>query len=117
MASIDDALARVKHEATALDPAMVGDVCRGLKHAWRGRALDPATTLALFVQQVLHGNTPCSEVRHLAGRAFTPSAWCQARARVPLGVYRGVLRRVSDAALARAGEPGHLWRGHRVFHA
>jgi hypothetical protein len=117
MAGIDDALARVKQDVPALDPAMVEDVCRELKYEWRDRELDPATTLALFVQQVMHGNTPCSEVRHLAGKDFTPSAWCQARARIPLGVYRGVLRRVSDAALACTSAADHLWRGHRVFHA
>jgi hypothetical protein len=117
--SIDDALARVKHDATALDPALIQDVCRELKYAWRDRALDPATTVALFVQQILHGNTPCSEVRHLVGKRFTPSAWCQARARLPLDVYRGVLRRTSDAALTctTTRQDDHLWRGHRVFHA
>jgi hypothetical protein len=119
MASIDDALARVKHDATALDPALIQDVCRELKYAWRDRELDPATTVALFVQQILHGNTPCAEVRHLAGgKRFTPSAWCQARARLPLAVYGGVLRRTSDAALAcTTQQDDHRWRGHRVFHA
>jgi hypothetical protein len=55
----------------------VAGVCRELGHDWRDRELDPATTVALFVQQVLHGNCPCSEVRHLpsarrAGADFTP---------------------------------------------
>ena len=52
---------------------------RELGHEWRDRELDPATTVALFVQQVLHGNCPCSEVWHLptaaaVGVAFSPSA-------------------------------------------
>src|SRR6266550_8482401 len=69
----------------ALGRGAVERVCEELGHAWRDRELDPATTVALFVQQVLHGNVACSEVRHLAARAaapaarFTPSAYCQAR--------------------------------------
>src|SRR5687768_4074556 len=82
-------------------PRAVGRVCRELGHGWRERELDPATTVALFVQQVLHGNCPCSEVRHLEGaagrgKAFTASAYCQARARLPLAVYQSLLTDVID---------------------
>jgi hypothetical protein len=73
----------------------------------------------LFVQQVLHGNVPCSEVRHLAGASvgsFTASAYCQARARLPLTVIQSLLTRVCDAALPETRLAEHLWLGrHRVF--
>ncbi|MGH7176185.1 MAG: IS4 family transposase, partial [Tepidisphaeraceae bacterium] len=59
---------------------------------------------------------PCSEVRHIAGKSFTASAWCQARSRLPLCVYQAMLTRVCDAALPRTRERDHLWRGHRTFH-
>ncbi len=86
MASIAGAVARIKQDALgALGEGVVEGVCAEFGHVWRDRELDPATTAALFVQQVLNGNVPCSEVRHLAGRCFTPSAYCQARARLPLG--------------------------------
>jgi hypothetical protein len=117
--SIAGAVARLKRAADplgALGRGAVEAVCRELGHAWRDRELDPATTIGLFVQQVLHGNCPCSEVRHLAAAPFTPGAYCQARSRLPLAVYRSLLTRVVDAALPRTGEAGHLWRGHRVFH-
>jgi hypothetical protein len=117
--SIAGAVARLKRAGDplgALGRGAVGAVCRGLGHAWRDRELDPATTVAPFVQQVLHGNCPCSEVRHLAAASFTPGAYCQARARLPLAVYRSLLTRVVDAALPRTREAAHLWRGHRVFH-
>jgi hypothetical protein len=120
MASIAAAIARIKRDALgALGPKVVEEVCVELGHAWRDRELDPATTVALFVQQVLHGNVPCSEVRHLAtaGKRFTPSAYCQARSRLPLAVVQGLLTRVCDAALAATRQPDHLWLGrHRVFH-
>src|SRR6185312_6337734 len=110
-ASITGAVARIK---CAEDPLgvpgarAVERVCEELGHGWRERELDPATTVALFVQQVLHGNCPCSEVRHLpaarraragSGADFTASAYCQARSRLPLAAYQALLTRVCDAAL------------------
>lgn len=113
------ALAQVKGSvADAIGADVVREVCEELHYEWRdgGGPLDPATTVALFLQQVLAGNVPCSEVRHLAGKPFTPSAWCQARARLPLGVYQAMLTRVCDAALPQTRERRHLWHGHRTFH-
>jgi hypothetical protein len=118
MASITASISRIKQDALgALGRGVVESVCIELGYAWRDRALDPATTIALFVQQVVHGNVPCSEVRHLAGKSFTPSAYCQARARLPLVVIQNLLRRVCDAAMVATRQPTHLWLGrHRVFH-
>jgi hypothetical protein len=125
-ASIAGAVARIKRADDplgVLGRGAVERVCDGLGHEWRERELDPATAVSLFVQQVLHGNCPCSEVRHLpaarrAGLGFTASAYCQARSRLPLGVYQSLLTRVVDAAAPLAGRPEHLWLGrHRTFHA
>jgi hypothetical protein len=118
MASIAASIARIKRDALgALDRGVVEQACAEFGHAWRDRELDPATTVALFVQQVLHGNLPCSEVRHLAGKHFTPGAYCQARARLPLGVIQSLLTRVCDAALPATRQSSYLWLGrHRVFH-
>ena len=69
-ASIAGAVRRIKRDPLgALGRGAVEAVCGELGHAWRDRTLDPATTVALFVQQVLHGNCPCAEVRHLAAPA------------------------------------------------
>ena len=115
--SIAGAVARIKGDPLgALGRGAVGAVCEELGHAWRDRTLDPATTVALFVQQVLHGNCPCSEVRHLGDASFTAGAYCQARSRLPLSVYRSLLTRVVDAALPHTRRAEHRWRGHRVFH-
>jgi hypothetical protein len=117
--SIAAALGRIKQQdpLAVIKPNAVEGLCRELHYDdWRARQLDPAVTLALFVQQIIHGNAPCTEVRHLAGRSFTPSAWCQARSRLPLEVYQAMLTRVCDAALPRTRQRDHLWRGHRTFH-
>jgi hypothetical protein len=117
MASIAAALDRIKREPlSVLYRGAVEEVCREVGYEdWRDRELDPATTLALFVQQVVHGNSPCTEVRHIAGKDFSASAWCQARSRLPLSVYQAMLTRVCDAALPLTRQKDHLWRGHRTF--
>src|SRR5688572_20499073 len=117
MASIAAALDRIKREPLGvLDRAAVEEVCREVGYdGWRERELDPATTLALFARQVIHGNAPCAEVRHIAAGDFTASAWCQARSRLPLAVYRAMLARVCEAALPLTRRKDRLWRGHRAF--
>ena len=127
MVSIADVIGRIKGGAgdglrglsEALDRSAIERVCRELGHAWRERELDPATTVALFVQQVCRGNVPCSEVRHLArqwgGGEFTASAYCQARGRLPLAVLEELSRRVGAAASGAWSCGGPRWRGHRVY--
>src|SRR5947209_7150285 len=96
MASIAACLSRIKHNPLdVLDRTTVERVCREHRHAWRDRELDPATTVALFLQQVAHGNVSCAEVRHLAGgHSFTAQAYCEARQRLPLSVYQDLLGEV-----------------------
>ena len=121
--SIAATVDRIKRDpSNVLDRTRVHGICRELGHDWRERELDPATTVALFLQQVLHGNCPCSEVRHLPGgagdgRSFTASAYCDARKRLPLAVYQAMLTEAVDAALPATWREQHLWLGrHRVFH-
>lgn len=117
--SIAGAVTRIKRDPlAALGRGAVEAVCDELGYAWRDRTLDPAATIALFVQQVLYGNCPCAEVRHLTAGSpsFTPGAYCQARSRLPLSVYQSLLTRVVDAALPHTFGAEHRWRGHRVFH-
>lgn len=117
MASIASSLRHIKdNPLTLVDRELIERVCREHNYTWRERELDPATTLALFMQQVVRGNIPCSEVRHLAGRSFTAQAYCDARARIPLAVYQTLLREVYQRIVPVTGQLEHLWRGHRTFH-
>jgi hypothetical protein len=98
-----------------LDEAAVGDLCKRCGHRWRRDArLTPFTILLWFVTQVLHGDTALTHITLKARRAFTESAYCQARARLPLAVFRAVLRFVIGALVPRAEVEGR-WRGHRTF--
>jgi hypothetical protein len=72
----------------------------------------------LFIQQILAGNAPCSEVRRIAGAdgSFTAQAYCAARSRLPLAVCQSLLSEVTAALLPLADRQEHRWHGHRTFH-
>lgn len=99
--------------AAGLSRETIEEACRQLHHPWRKRLLDPATTIYLFLLQVLHGNTACRHVVHFGGWAFSDSAYCQARKRLPLAVYNWLVERT--AATMRIASEGARWLGHRVW--
>src|SRR6476660_6457588 len=78
--------------AHRLDEKVIHDVCRQAGYRWRDCLLTPAAIIHWFIIQVLHGNTALEHISLLAGRAFTGAAYCMARAKLPLGIYRAVLR-------------------------
>jgi hypothetical protein len=108
-------LGRLRQDiAAGLAKETIEEACRQTKYSWRRRILDPATTIYLFLLQVLHGNTACQHVAHFGGWSFTDSAYCQARKRLPLAVYHWLLEKI--AATLRAATAGESrWRGHRVW--
>ena len=117
MASIASALQRIKLDVWGvLDRELIERVCREYNYTWRDRELDPATTIALFVQQVLHGNIPCSEVRHLGGNRFSAQAYSDARARLPHAIYQTLLYELYQRVLPATRLQEYLWHGHRTFH-
>jgi hypothetical protein len=86
-------------------------------HVWRQRVLDPATTLALFILQVLHGNTAITHLRHLSGLTVAASSYCTARGRLPLEALATLIERVccdgiQDIQSAVTGSAA--WLGRRV---
>jgi hypothetical protein len=99
---------------TALSAETVRKICGDLDHTWRDRVLDPVTTVHVFLLQILHGNTACSAMSRLAGVAFTATAYCAARSRLPLAVFEVLLRRVCDALFPELDDTGR-WRGHRTW--
>lgn len=100
--------------AAGLSPQTITDACKAVGHRWRDGVLNPSTTVYLFLLQVLHGNTACQHVVHFGGRAFSASAYCQARKRLPLGLWQHPLEGTATR-LRRATERAGRWRGHRVW--
>lgn len=108
------ALERIKQNvAAALSAQAIEQVCRETNHKWRERDLGPAQTIWAFLLQVLHGNTACQHVLRLAQLTCSDTAYCDARARIPLATYERLLERTTQAARSVASVP--LWHGHRTF--
>jgi hypothetical protein len=101
--------------AARLGDDVITAACRAAGHTWCDSALlTPAAIIHWFLIQVLHGNTALTHVSLLAGRASTASAFCQARARLPLAVFRALLRDMVRAVIPDTESIGR-WRGHRTF--
>jgi len=88
------------------------DLCSSLGYKWRKRLLPPLQTLELLLLQVLHGNTSITHLRHIAGVNFSASAYCQARARLPIELLNRILERIGKRARR---EESKNWLGHRTF--
>jgi hypothetical protein len=101
--------------AAKLGGDFIHAACRAAGHTWCDSCLlTPAAIIHWFLIQILHGNTALNHVSLMAGRAFTASAFCQARSRLPLAVFRTVLREMVKV-LIPATEVAGLWLGHRVL--
>jgi Transposase DDE domain len=113
--TVMEALRHIKAElATLLDAPAILTLCHALGYQWRVRLLDPVTTVHLFILQILHSNTACSHLPRLVGQHFTASAFCQARTRLPLGIWQQLLRRTAAVCEQTTHDEGR-WRGHRTF--
>lgn len=117
MSTISQALDHIKGNLTQSVPqSLPPRICRELGLSFRQRTLTPTVTTYLFLQQILHGNTACSELRHLAKVAFSDSAYCQARSRLPAAFFRCLMRSVTGQCVTdRDQDRRSRWRGHRVF--
>jgi len=114
--SILAAITQIKSEvAHFLTADSIRLVCKALGHKWRERVLDPVTTVHLFLLQILHGNTACSQVPRLGAVACTGEAYGQARARLPLGIFQCLVRSLSQFFRGSEMLDEGRWHGHRTF--
>jgi hypothetical protein len=100
--------------AKQLSAPVIEKVCKSLGHVWRDRVLSPVTTIQVFLLQILHGNTACTALSRLSGLAFTATAYCEARKRLPLLVFAVLVQRVCDALIPEKDATGR-WHGHRTW--
>ena len=108
-------LARLRQDlAVVLTPDAIRAACREARYSWRNRRLDPVATVLLFLLQVLRGNAACQQVVHFGAWAFSASAYCKARKRLPLRVLQALVERTA-AALRSATSASADWLGHRVW--
>jgi hypothetical protein len=113
-AHLNAALERIKKNVAAvLSAQAIEQACHDTEHVWRERELGPAQTIWAFLLQVLHGNTACNHVLRLAQLTCSDTAYCKARARIPLTTYERLLEQTTQAARTSIVAP--LWHGHRTF--
>jgi hypothetical protein len=99
---------------TLLEPDSILQACHDVVYSWRDRTLGPVVTIQLFLLQILHGNTACSELRHLSKLSISGSAYCQARMRLPLKIFQLLLDRVTGRLQKEQNDDGR-WLGHRTL--
>jgi Transposase DDE domain len=114
--SVTTVLQRFKTDwAAQLQPEAIHAACEAVGYtAWRDRLLNPVITVQLFLLQILHGNTACRHLPHLAGFYFSASAYCQARAKLPIRVLEYLLERFGQSTQSTIAAEGR-WYGHRTF--
>jgi Transposase DDE domain len=117
MTSIKHALKRIKaNVGDSLPEPAIRDIADDLGLPYRQRTLTPVVTTYLFARQILHGNTAVGELRHLSGLDFTDSAYCQARARLPVAFFHRLHQAVVTPCRQLADrDRASRWRGRRVF--
>ena len=115
MRSITDVIEQFKQNWTQqLSEAGISEACREADMTWHDSILNPITTVQIFFLQILHGNTACEHMSHLAQMTFTAAGYCKARMRVKLEALTLLLHRSVQQLHQDVFDTGR-WLGHRVF--
>ncbi len=115
MRSISNVVRQFKAQWTQqLDEQAIADACRDVNMSWIESMLNPVTTIQIFFLQILHGNTACHHLPHLAEMSFTAAAYCKARMRINLEALQLLLMR-SVESLQQDAFDASRWLGHRLF--
>jgi len=108
-------------------PSEVETACREQRHVWRDRFWTPLRTISTFLLQALHAGSSCREAVALtlgqeaaAGRkdrplpSGDPSAYVQARRRLPLEVFQTGVRQIGERLRDEVASTLR-WCGRRVW--
>jgi len=108
-------------QVSALAPMLSDEdilrACEQLGHRWRTSPFQPAAVVRSMVYRGLH---PDKSIRNVIedlgadevfgeGKSITESAWCQARSRLPEGLYRKMVKRKAADAKERFATGWHLF--------
>ncbi len=94
-------------------------------YRWRERIWNPMQTLWTFLVQVLNPDCSCrAAVAHVLAEqaalgeppqvSADPTAYCQARRRLPLGLFKRAFQTIGESLRAKVGMD-YLWHGRRVW--
>jgi Transposase DDE domain len=101
----------------------VDAACRSHNHAWRERIYTPWITLGVFLSQILSDDHSCDDAvsrlqKYRYDRGLPPvgtetTSYCEARQRLPEGLFWDLVRRVGQA-IHRSAQAAWLFRGRPV---
>jgi hypothetical protein len=112
---IEDVVMQFKHDIRrCLSAEFIVTVCQTLGYVWRDRQLGPVATIQGFLLQILQGNTGCSEVPRLLGKAVSGEAYGQAGNCLPPELFQQLLKDLC-ARLQGYLSDTDKWLGHRVW--
>jgi hypothetical protein len=107
------AMSQVKLRLQSKVPVDVDALAREVEHTWRERLLSPATTVWLFMLQILNQNVAITGLRQWRGAA---SSYCEARKRLPLLLFGKLFDAMSEyAGVALKQSSRTLLNGRRVL--
>lgn len=116
MASVRRSIERIKSDPTKfLASQLILRACEGVGHQYRDRVLGPVATIQAMFVQAVHGNMPIGGVVRLHREAFSASAYCQARQRIPLEVFFRLFHEQHSLMRAARGNCASGFGGHRVL--
>jgi hypothetical protein len=114
VSSFSAALSRIKGNLhQAVPDRLIRQAVEALHISARHRKLTPEVTTQLALHRALHGGTAITHLRHFTRIPFTPSAFCQAMARLPEEFF-GLLQLLVTGRL-RDDRVADRWRGHRLY--
>lgn len=106
-----------------LSPETVAQACHHNNHSWRDRIYTPWLTLGIFLSQILSDDHSCDDAvsrlqkyrydRGLPAVSPETTSYCDARQRLPEGLFWDLVRRVG-AAIHRSAKAGWLFRSRPV---
>jgi hypothetical protein len=101
----------------------VDEACRSNDHTWRERIYTPWITLGVFLSQILSHDQSCDDAvsrlqKYRYDRGLSPvgtetTSYCEARQRLPEGLFWDLVRRVGQA-IHRSTQAAWLFRGRPV---
>ena len=114
MSSFTAALNRIKGNLSqAVPAALIHRTAELIGLQSRDRILTPVLTTHLALQRCLEGGTAITHLQRFTSKRFTPSAYCQAMARLPEAFF-GLLNILVTGRL-RSDQRADRWHGHRVM--
>jgi Transposase DDE domain len=107
MAMLAHALNDVKSNVSQFLPdQVIRDAAAAVDYHYRDRKLGPVRAVLLLVLQLLAANASLARARALGGFAFSVSALCQARSRLPVALLQRVLAWLVGQVVGAAGRLG-----------